>query len=67
MSCIEIYDCSDPKPVRLNCKKPDYLKRGDKVALISPSFFTPMENVEKTAALWARRMTASMPEPSRNG
>lgn len=53
MSCVEveIYDCSDPKPVRLNCKKPDYLKRGDKVALISPSFFTPMENVEKTAAL----------------
>ena len=51
MSCVEIYDCSDPKPVNLNCKKPDYLKRGDKVALISPSFFTPMENVEKTAAL----------------
>ena len=27
------------------------LKKGDKVALISPSFFTPMENVEKTAEL----------------
>ena len=27
----------------LNCAKPDYLKAGDKVALISPSYFTPME------------------------
>ena len=35
--------------VLLNCAKPDYLKAGDKVALISPSYFTPMENVEKTA------------------
>ena len=37
------------QPVVLNCVKPDYLKPGDKVALISPSYFTPMENVEKTA------------------
>ena len=37
------------EPVVLNCTKPDYLKAGDKVALISPSYFTPMENVEKTA------------------
>ena len=37
------------EPVVLNCAKPDYLKTGDKVALISPSYFTPMENVEKTA------------------
>jgi muramoyltetrapeptide carboxypeptidase len=29
--------------------KPDYLKAGDKVALISQSYYTPMENVEKTA------------------
>ena len=35
----------------LNCAKPDYLKAGDKVALISPSYFTPMENVTKTANL----------------
>jgi len=35
--------------VTLNCEKPNYLKPGDKVALISPSYFTPMENVEKTA------------------
>ena len=37
------------QPVVLNCAKPDYLTAGDKVALISPSYFTPMENVEKTA------------------
>ena len=29
--------------------KPDYLKAGDRVALISPSYFAPMEDVEKTA------------------
>lgn len=32
----------------LVCTKPDYLKPGDKVALISPSYYTEMENVEKT-------------------
>lgn len=37
------------KGIVLNCKKPAYLSAGDKVALISPSYFTPMENVEKTA------------------
>ena len=37
------------KSIVLNCAKPSYLKAGDKVALISPSYFTPMENVEKTA------------------
>ena len=37
------------EPVVQNCVRPDYLKAGDKVALISPSYFTPMENVEKTA------------------
>jgi muramoyltetrapeptide carboxypeptidase len=36
-------------PIVLNCEKPDYLKAGNQVALISPSYFTPMENVEKTA------------------
>ena len=55
---ITLTSCSDdddnnvpdtPQPVSLNCVKPDYLKAGDKVALISPSYFTPMENVEKTA------------------
>ena len=28
---------------------PAFLEAGDKVALVSPSYFTPMENVEKTA------------------
>ena len=36
-------------PVTLNCKQPEFLKAGDKVALISPSYHTPMENVDKTA------------------
>ena len=40
--------------VVLDCVKPDYLKAGDKVALISPSYFTPMENVEKTADVLRR-------------
>jgi muramoyltetrapeptide carboxypeptidase len=39
------------QPVVLNCQQPDFLKAGDKVALISPSYFTPMENVEKTAGV----------------
>ena len=49
-SCSDDSDNVNPdQPVVLNCTKPDYLKAGDKVALISPSYFTPMENVEKTA------------------
>ena len=51
-SCSKDEDVVVVKPeqtVVLNCEKPDYLKAGDKVALISPSYFTPMENVEKTA------------------
>ena len=36
-------------PAYRHCVKPNYLKAGDRVALISPSYFTPMENVEKTA------------------
>jgi muramoyltetrapeptide carboxypeptidase len=38
-----------PKEVSITCTRPQYLKAGDKIALISPSYFTPMENVEKTA------------------
>ena len=58
MTAMTLTSCSDDdettvvnpdQPVVLNCAKPDYLKKGDKVALISPSYFTPMENVEKTA------------------
>lgn len=37
------------KEVSITCTRPQYLKAGDKIALISPSYFTPMENVEKTA------------------
>ena len=47
----EIVVVNPDQTVVLNCVKPDYLKAGDKVALISPSYFTPMENVEKTAAV----------------
>ena len=53
-SCSDYEEDNTPvvnpdQPVVLNCVKPDYLTAGDKVALISPSYFTPMENVEKTA------------------
>lgn len=37
------------KEVSITCTRPQYLKAGNKIALISPSYFTPMENVEKTA------------------
>lgn len=33
----------------LKCTKPEFLKANDKVALISPSYFSPMEEVQKTA------------------
>ena len=58
MATVTMTSCDDDEnnvtnkavePVTLNCVMPDYLKAGDKVALISPSYFTPMENVEKTA------------------
>ena len=39
----------DNGTVVLNCAKPAYLVPGDTVALISPSYYTPMENVERTA------------------
>ncbi len=40
---------SSEKQVVLNCVKPEYLKAGDKVALISPSYYTPIETIEKAA------------------
>lgn len=51
---VSLFSCTkeDPAPkfpVTLDCVKPGCLKAGDKVALISPSYYTPMENVEKTA------------------
>ena len=52
-SCSEETDITpdEEKPIVISCAKPEYLKAGDKVALISPSYFTPMENVEKTATI----------------
>jgi len=38
---IEVVPAPDEQVV-LNCAKPDYLKAGDRVAMISPSYFTPM-------------------------
>jgi hypothetical protein len=37
--------------VALSCKVPAFLEPGDKVALISPSYHTPMENVEAAAGI----------------
>jgi len=39
------------EPFSKACVKPDYLKPGDKVALISPSSYVAMERVEQTAAV----------------
>ena len=60
--------------VVLNCVKPDYLKAGDKVALISPSYFTAMDTWRRPptccasgnwnpswAQMWARSSTDNMP------
>lgn len=44
-----IHVIPNPGGLPLDCRKPAFLKPGDTVALISPSYFTPMENVEKTA------------------
>ena len=54
MSCEKEEIKPTPAPngtVTLNCAKPAYLSAGDTVALISPSYYTPMENVEATANL----------------
>ena len=53
-SCAKENVSPEPLPngsVTLNCTKPAYLSAGDTVALISPSYYTPMENVEATAEL----------------
>ena len=43
----EVITDTDTTP--LECVAPAFLKPGDKVALISPSYSTPMENIEKAA------------------
>ncbi len=48
-SSQKLEHAAKPAMQRLNCMQPDYLKAGDKVALISPSYFTSMENVTKAA------------------
>ncbi|MBP5328210.1 MAG: glycoside hydrolase family 97 catalytic domain-containing protein [Bacteroidales bacterium] len=35
--------------VTLKCEKPQYLKAGDRIALISPAYYAPMEKIEKAA------------------
>lgn len=49
VACTKDDPVHSDSTVTLSCKQPEYLKAGDKVALISPSYFTPIENVEKTA------------------
>ena len=37
--------------VPLSCVQPDFLQPGDRIALVSPSFFTSRENVETASAI----------------
>jgi muramoyltetrapeptide carboxypeptidase len=39
------------RTVTLSCAQPAFLKAGDKIALLSPSYNTPMENVEAAATV----------------
>ena len=39
------------RTVTLSCAQPAFLQPGDKIALLSPSYHTPMENVEAAAAV----------------
>ena len=48
-SCKKEMSNPENETIKLQCEKPSYLMEGDTVALISPSYFTPMENVERTA------------------
>ncbi len=48
-SCKKETTNPENETIKLQCEKPSYLMEGDTVALISPSYFTPMENVERTA------------------
>lgn len=42
-------DDPDKKTAKRQCVQPGFLKAGDRVALVSPAYFTPMEKVEKAA------------------
>ncbi len=37
--------------VTLNCVQPPFLREGDKIALVSPSYHTPMENVDTASMI----------------
>ena len=52
LSALALVACSprhlrnlSERTVTLSCAEPSFLKPGDKVALLSPSYYTPMENV----------------------
>ena len=51
MSCSK--ETGTDAGVTLSCVEPEFLKPGDKIALISPSYHTPMENID-TAAMVLR-------------
>ena len=48
-SCKKVTTDVENETLKLQCEKPNYLVEGDTVALISPSYYTPMESVELTA------------------
>ena len=45
-SCSHKFSENMHRSIPLSCTAPDFLKPGDRVALLSPSYHTPMENVE---------------------
>lgn len=51
VSCRKKDDDSSDTTTTIKTKVPSYLKAGDKIALISPSYYTSDENVQKAAAV----------------
>lgn len=43
--------CSQSPSVSLSCTEPPFLKPGDKIALISPAYHTPMTNVDTASII----------------
>ena len=54
LAALTLLSC-DKEPlgggIHLSCVQPPFLKAGDKIALVSPSYFTPMQNVEDASAI----------------
>ena len=48
-SCIQ--EPMNRQTVSLHCIQPPFLQKGDKIALISPSYSTPMENVQAASQI----------------